>query len=233
MIRVLIADDQPVVRAGVRFIVSSTADVRVEGEAGSAAEVLELTSRGHWDVLVVELAVLIPSEGLIDLVKELKRLTSKFPVLALSALPEAEFGLHALRAGASGFLSKQSSPEDLLRAIRKVAAGSRYIAPVLAETIYRCLDEPGRVPCHSTLSTREFQIFLQLAAGATSSELARKTGLSARTISTYRARIFNKLHLRSNFELIHYAMQHGLDPSIHLTGDAAPNPEAASAAAAR
>ena len=232
MIRILIADEQPVVRAGIRFIVSGTSDIRVEGEAETASQVFKMIRKGHWDVLVVELGIL-GRDGGFGVLKNLKRLGARLPVLSFSSLPESEFGLYALRVGAAGFLSKRRPPEELIRAIRRVAGGGRYITPPLAEAIFHHFDNPSRDPLHLTLSPREFQVFLQLAGGATPTKLAQKMKLSVKTISTYRSRILVKLNLESNFELIHYAIRHGLKPSISLAEAPSSRRPAASAAASR
>jgi two-component system invasion response regulator UvrY len=208
MIHVLIADDHPVVRRGLRQILSETQDIVVEGEAGSAAEVFEqLRARPH-DVLVLDLK-LGDTSGL-DVMAQLRKEQPRLPVIILTIYPEDQYAIRAVRSGAAGFLTKETAPERLIEAVRRVARGGRYVTAEVAEHLasYIASDEPA-VP-HHALSNRELQVLEMLAGGQTVGEIARTLHLSVKTVSTHRARLLAKMHMRTNAELTHYAVKNAL-----------------------
>lgn len=212
MIRVLIADDHAIVREGIRAILAKEPDMRVEGEAANSLDAFQQARTGHWDVLVTDLAMPGRTKGL-DLIREIKAMKPGLPVLVLSIHAEEHYGVHALKAGASGYLNKEAVPGELVKAIRKLAGGGRYISSTLAEVMAERLSGRSERPLHEMLSEREFEVYLNLVLGKTATEIARELALSVKTISTYRVRILEKLHLKNNCELIHYSIQESLLPA--------------------
>jgi len=208
MIKVLIADDHAVVREGLRQILSGITDMVVAGEAGSAQEVLREIRKQAYTVLVLDIAM--PGKTGLDILKELKEEQPGLPVLILSMYPEEQYAVRVLRAGASGYMTKESAPEELVGAIRKVAQGRKYISPSLAETLVGNLDIDAEKPMHQTLSDREYQVLCMIASGRKVSEIAEALSLSVKTISTYRTRILEKMRLRNNAELTFYAVEQHL-----------------------
>lgn len=208
MIKVLIADDHPIVRQGLRQILGGTTDMGVAGEAVNSQEALDQVRLGGWDVLVLDITM--PGRSGFDILKELKYEQPNLPVLVLSIHAEEQLAVRVLKAGASGYLTKENAPEELVKAIRKVVSGGRYISPSLAESLAFGLDTaPGR-PRHETLSDREFQVMQLMAGGKTLTEIAEELSLSAKTVSTYRTRLLEKLKLKTNAELMRYALNFGL-----------------------
>ncbi|TAK07172.1 response regulator transcription factor [bacterium] len=208
MIKVLIADDHAVVRQGLKQILSEQPDMNVLGEAGSIPELLDHVRKQKWDIVVLDISM--PGRGGLDGLKELKQEQPKLPVLILSIHPEDQFAVRALKAGASGYLTKDSAPEELVQAIRKLLAGRKYIGPELAEKLATDLEANSAKARHETLSDREFQILRLIASGKSVTEIAQKLSLSVKTVSTYRARILEKMNMRTNAELMHYAIKHNL-----------------------
>jgi len=208
MIKVLIADDHPIVRQGLRQILSDTADMVVAGEAVNGQETLAQVRAGGWDALVLDITM--PDRSGFDILKELKCEQPHLPVLVLSMHAEEQFALRVLKAGAAGYLTKENAPEELVKAIRKVVSGGKYISPGLAETLAFNLDPASDWPRHETLSDREFQVMQLLASGKTVAEIAKALSLSAKTVSTYRARLLEKMNLKTNAELIRYAIENRL-----------------------
>jgi DNA-binding NarL/FixJ family response regulator len=206
--RVLIADDHPVVRHGLRQMLAREADVTVVGEARDGQEVIELCGRVAWDVAVLDYQM--PGKNGLELVKELRHRFPGRSVLILSMYPEDTYAVRALKAGASGYLTKESAPEDLVAAIRKVAAGGKYITPALGERLALDLEDTRSMPTHESLSDREYQIMWMIVSGKALTQIGQELGLSPNTISTYRARILRKMGMKSNAELLHYAIQHHL-----------------------
>lgn len=212
MIRVLIADDHAILRQGLKQILADTDDMTVAGEAASGTEVMQLIrgeqemDRCQFDVLLLDIAM--PGRNGIDVLKQIKDEMPKLPVLVLSMYPEDQYALRLLKAGASGYLTKESAPALLVEAIRKVAAGRKYISPAVADLLADQLG--GNGPQHADLSDREYQIMLQIASGSTVSEIAEKLSLSVKTISTYRARVLEKMHMKTNAEITHYAIRNQL-----------------------
>jgi len=208
MIQVLIADDHAVVREGLRQILSGVPDMVVAGEAGSANEVLREVRKNQYNVLVLDIAM--PGRTGLDVLKELKQEQPGLPVLILSMYPEEQYAVRVLRAGASGYMTKESAPEELVGAIRKVARGKKYISPSLAETLVGNLDIDADKPMHQMLSDREYQVMCMIASGKKVSEIAEALSLSVKTVSTYRTRVLEKMRLKSNAELTLYAVEQRL-----------------------
>ena len=208
MIKVLIADDHPIVRQGLRQILSDTPDLRVAGEAVNGQEALEQVRAGGWDALVLDIT--LPDRSGFDILKQLKSEQPDLPVLVLSIHAEEQFALRVLKAGASGYLTKENAPAELVKAIRKVVSGGKYISPGLAETLAAGLTATSDQPRYETLSDREFQVLRLMASGKTLTEIAGELALSAKTVSTYRTRLMEKLNLKNNAEIIRYAIENGL-----------------------
>lgn len=208
MVKVLIADDHPVVRKGVREILTSGIHGVLCGEAQNAQEVLDELDRGDWDLVILDITM--PGRSGLDILKEIKQTRPKLPVLVLSIHPEEQYGKRALMAGASGYMNKESAPEDLVRAIRQVLAGRMYVSPKMGESLAaRLKPDPGR-PLHESLSDREFEILRLIGSGKTPTQIAEELHLSATTISTYRARILEKMNMKTTAELMHYALSNHL-----------------------
>ncbi len=208
MLRVLIADDHAIVRRGLIEILLSELENPVCGEAENAQQVLAQVQRQTWDLVILDVSM--PGRSGIDVLSDLKRTHPKMPVLVLSMHPEGQYGKRVLRAGASGYMNKDSAPEELIKAIRKVLAGGRYVSPALAEKLAWDLGEDhARLP-HEALSDREFEVLRMIGAGKTISRIAEELHLSVATISTYRARILEKMNLTTNAELMRYAFQNRL-----------------------
>ncbi len=208
MIRVLIADDHPLARRGLRDIFEDEADITIGAEAENGQEVLKAVREGRWDVLVLDLSM--PGLSGLDLLKQLKSEKPGLPVLVVTMHPEKRYAVRALRAGASGYLTKGSPPEELIAAVRKLAAGGKYASSTLTETLVRRIDEPEDKMPHETLSDREFQVLCMVASGMTVSEIAHKLSLSVNTISTYRSRILDKMSMQNNAQLTRYAVDNQL-----------------------
>jgi DNA-binding NarL/FixJ family response regulator len=208
MIRAMIADDHPVVRKGVRQILSETTDIVVGCEAMSGSEVLSQMPTGCCDIVLLDLTM--PDSDGLDLLKELRRQWPDIPVLVLTMHSGDEFAVRTLRAGASGFLTKESAPGELIGAIRRIVAGGRYISIEVAERIAMHLGPKAERLPHERLSDREFQVLQLIAAGRSTREMAAVLVLSGKTVGTYRARILEKMKFSSTAELIAYAIRHRL-----------------------
>jgi DNA-binding NarL/FixJ family response regulator len=205
MINILIADDHAIVRKGLKQILAETQDMVVAGEASNGFEVMEKVKNNHYDVLLLDISM--PGKSGLDILKELKTESPKLPVLVLSMYPEEQYAVRVLRAGASGYLTKESAPDELVVALRKVAQGKKYVSPSLAEKLAVDLEVDASKPVHEMLSDREYQVLCMIASGKTVGEIAEKLLLSAKTISTYRARILEKMNMKNNAEMTHYAIQ--------------------------
>ncbi len=204
MIRILVADDHPVVRAGLKELISEDSEMEVIGEASNGEEVLSMVDSSRYDVVVLDITM--PGESGLEVLKHLKKTKPKLPVLILSIHSEDMYAIRALKAGASGYLTKATANEDLVKAIREVAGGGKYVSPVLAKKLAASV--PGGVDrlAHETLSDREFQVFRMLAEGQRMTEIGKELSLSPKTISTYRGRILEKMHLKSDSDITRYAI---------------------------
>ena len=209
MIRVLIADDHPIVRQGLRQILAETGDIEVKAEASAGQEALDIIRRHPLDAVVLDLSM--PGTNGLDTLKQIKEERPRLPVLVLSIHPEDQYAVRALRAGASGYLTKSSAPEALVTAIRKLAEGGRFITPSLGEKLAESLQKPldGK-SLHEMLSDREFEVFRLLTNGRTVGEAAQTLFLSPKTVSTYRRRILQKTGMKTSAQLIRYAVDHSI-----------------------
>jgi len=207
-VKILIADDHPVVRQGLKQMLGAEADIAVVGEARNGREVVELCGRVAWDVAVVDYNM--PGKGGIELVKELRSRYPDHPVLVLSMYPEERYAVRVLKAGAAGYLTKESATEELVTAIRKVAKGGRFVTPAVGERLAQEVAGGGDKPLHERLSDREYQIMWMLSSGKTVHDIAQQLFLSPNTISTYRARILRKMNLKNNAEMMRYAITNQL-----------------------
>ena len=208
MIRVLLADDHPIVRRGLRDIIVEEADMRVVGEAKDGNEALALVHRHQCDVLLLDLTM--PGKGGLEVLALLKYERSKLPVLVLSVHAEEQYAARVIKAGAAGYMNKVSAPEELVKAIRKVVAGGKYISPSLAEHFACTLERrPNRLP-HHLLSDREFSVLCMIAQSKRMKEIAAELCISAKTVSTYRSRILTKMKMKTNMQLMAYALKHQL-----------------------
>jgi DNA-binding NarL/FixJ family response regulator len=208
MIRVLIVDDHAVVRRGIRQILADAGDIRVVDEAATEQEAIDKTRAGGCDLVLLDLS--LPGRGGLEVLKELHEEFPRLPVLVLTMHPEEQYAVRTIRAGAAGYLTKQSAPEELVRAVRQVVAGKRYLTATVAERLAEELEHKDERAPHERLSDREHQIFLMIASGKTVSEIAEELALSVKTVSTYRARLLEKMQLRTNAELTRYAFERGL-----------------------
>jgi two-component system invasion response regulator UvrY len=208
MIRVLVADDHAVVRRGVLQILDEAPDLVAAGEANTGRKVLQEVQEHDYDVLVLDIAM--PDGGGLEVLRQLRTLKPKLRVLILSMYPERQYAVRALKAGAAAYLTKESAPDELVAAIRRVAQGGKYITQSLAEKLATELEEETKKAPGETLSDREYQVMRLLVTGKTITEVAVELALSVKTVSTYRARILDKLNLRNTAEIIRYAFEHGL-----------------------
>ncbi len=208
MIKILVADDHAVVREGLKQILSETPDMVVAAEAGSAQEVLNKVWEDSYDVVLLDISM--PGRGGLDVLKQLKDEKPGLPVLILSIYPEEQYAVRALKAGASGYLTKESAPDELIAAIRKVSQGGKYVSASLAEKLAFDMEIDSKKPPHEMLSDREYQVMCMIAKGNTIKEIACELSLSVKTISTYRSRIIDKMRMKGNAELTHYAIKNRL-----------------------
>jgi DNA-binding NarL/FixJ family response regulator len=208
MLRILIADDHPLFRRGLKQIIAETPDMVVADEAADGREALSKAATGDYDVVLLDITM--PFHSGVDVLSQLRNERPTLPVLMLSMHPEEQYAVRALRAGASGYVTKESAPEELVAAIRKVSGGGKYVSASLAERLAAIVQGDGEALPHETLSRRESQVMCLIASGKTVSEVARELALSVKTISTYRARILEKLNLRNNAELMRYAIKNQL-----------------------
>lgn len=205
---VVLADDHQVVRAGLKQMIASQPDLKVVADCRTGRETLEVLRTNACNVLLLDLS--LPDMSGLDVLKQVKSRHEGVQVLVLSAYPEKQFGINVLRAGASGFISKGSEEAELLRAIRTVARGNRYVGPELADLLVSGMDGDGTQPRHGILSEREFQIFCKLAEGKSVTEIASKLFLSVKTVSTYRSRILDKMGMKTNADITYYAIKNNI-----------------------
>jgi two-component system, NarL family, invasion response regulator UvrY len=207
MIKIIIVDDHPIVRRGLKQVIIEEHDMEVVGEAESAQETFALVRRMQCDVVVLDITM--PGMSGLDVLKQLKYEYPKLPVLILSVHSEEQYALRVIKAGASGFLTKDSAPDALVKAIRKVTSGGKYVSPYLAEKLLLGLEATEK-PLHDKLSVREFQTLCMIASGKAVKEIAEELCLSAKTVSTYRARTLQKMQMKNNAELVSYAVKNKL-----------------------
>lgn len=208
MIKILIADDHAIVREGLKQILAETDDIVVAGEATNGREVLEQVRKDDWDLVLLDLAM--PGKDGLETLKELRLEKPTLPVLVLSIYPEEQYAVRLLKAGAAGYLTKESAPEELIAAIRKVSQKGKYISSSLAEKLAFYLEADAEKPIHETLSDREYKVMLMIGSGKTVKEVADEMFLSVKTVSTYRVRALNKMGMKNNAEFTYYALKHGL-----------------------
>ena len=209
-IRVLVVDDHAVVRRGLRQLIEETSDMVVTGEAGNGREAMELVRSNEFDVAVLDINM--PGQDGLDTLRQLKAESRELPVLVLSMHSEDVYAVRVVSSGAGGYMCKESAPDELVSAIRKIAAGGRYVSPRLGELLLNRIHTPEGAPLHAALSDRELQVLCLLSSGKTVGEIAEELALSVKTISTYRARILQKMHMRTNSELTQYAIREALVP---------------------
>jgi DNA-binding NarL/FixJ family response regulator len=205
MARVLIADDHAMIRAGLRRWLEQDRSVEAVAEAGSGAETLQQLRDGSWDLVVLDINM--PDRSGIDILRHIRSGHPQTRVLVISGFSEKQYAIYALRAGASGYLAKDQAPEEFMRAVHTVLSGRRFASAALTEMLVNALDEPS---LHASLSQREFQILCKLAVGRSVSEIAQELCISVKTVSTYRARVLDKMHLETNADLTTYALRNGL-----------------------
>jgi len=206
--RILIVDDHAIVRVGLKQILMEERGDFVFGEAACANEAFKLLGENDWDLLLLD--VNLPNKNGIEILKQIRSMNKQIPVLMLSMYPEDQYALRAIRAGAAGYMTKESAPDELLNAINKVKNGGRYISADVAEKLVFELDEAKNELPHQGLSDREFEVLRLIASGKSVSEIADMLSLSVKTISTYRSRILEKMKMKHNAELTHYALKHEL-----------------------
>ncbi|CAG4882212.1 DNA-binding response regulator [Georgfuchsia toluolica] len=207
-IKILLVDDHAILRQGLRQILLDSEDMEVAGEAENSAQAIRLAREHQFDVVVLDIT--LPDRNGIETLKLLRRDQPKLAVLILTMHSEKEFGVRALKAGASGYLTKHSAAEQLVNAVRTVAKGKKYIGAALAEELANSFGTESDQPLHETLSDREYQVLCMIASGTALSEMAAKLSLSPKTVSVYRARVMAKMKFRNNTEITHYAIKHQL-----------------------
>lgn len=208
MIRILIADDHAIVRRGLRQLILEEYPSAEIGECGDAESLVNQALFHQWDVVICDLNM--PGRSGLDALRQIKQAVPRLPVLIMSMYPEDQYALRVLKAGASGYLSKDSIHDELIRAVQTVLRGKRFITPGIAEKLVEEVQADTTKPLHELLSDREFEVFKQIAAGKTVSEIANELSLSPNTISTYRSRILEKMNLKTNTDLVRYALEANL-----------------------
>lgn len=208
MIRILIADDHAIVRRGLKQLLLEQYPTASIGETGDAGDLITKVMSQEWDVVICDINM--PGRSGLDALQQIKELSPKLPVLVMSMYPEDQYALRVLKAGASGYLGKETIHDDLVKAIETVRMGRKFITPSIAEKLANAIDKETNRPPHEQLSNREFDVFKLLAAGKSVSEIASQLSLSTTTVSTYRARILEKMAMRSNSELTRYAIGNNL-----------------------
>jgi len=208
MIKIFIADDHAIVRKGLKQIISETPDMIVAEEADNGLEALDKISENNYDVILLDISM--PGKNGLELLRLVRRKKPKLPVLMLSVHPEEQYAVRSLRAGASGYLTKESAPDELIAAIREISKGGKFVNASLAEKLISELEIYVERPSHETLSDREYQVMCMSAMGKTLKEIAQELSLSIQTVSTYRTRILEKMNMNSIAEVIRYAVKHGL-----------------------
>jgi DNA-binding NarL/FixJ family response regulator len=205
MIKVVIIDDHAILRRGLQQIIAESEDMDVVGEAGTSAQGMHLLRESPCNVVLLDIS--LPDRNGVETLKLIRKEFPKLHVLMLSMYPEDQYAVRALKAGAAGYLTKQSAPSQLLSAIRQIEQGRKYVTPAVAEELAKTLNQDSEKPPHQTLSNREYQTMCEIASGRTLTEIAGKMSLSVKTVSVYRARVLEKMRLKNNAELTHYAIK--------------------------
>lgn len=216
MIRLLICDDHAIVRAGLAQMLAGVSDFRVAAEAGDGPQAMRFLREGGIDALLLDIA--LPGRDGLDVLKQVRSEFPRLPVLMLSTYPEKQYAMRCLQLGADGYLNKSADPEQVVAAIRKVVGGGRYVTPSVAESLASALRREGQRPAHESLSKREYQVFCQIACGRSLSQIAELLSLSPNTVSTYRARVMEKIGTNNDVETALYAMRHriAVDGGVEL-----------------
>ncbi len=206
--KVLIADDHAIFREGLKLVIAKTLDMEVADEAENGFEVLSKVQSNDYDLVILDISM--PGRSGLDVLADIKRLKPKLPVLIMSMHPEEQFALRAFKSGSSGYLPKGGSSHELINALQKISLGKRYLSPALAELLADGLGANSDRPPHDELSIREYQVMCMIATGIKPQQIADELGMGVKTVGTYRARIFKKMHMNSNAELARYVLEHGL-----------------------
>lgn len=212
MIKIIIADDHIIIRAGIKQLLEGAHDMVVAGEASDGQKLIQEIQKNHYDVIVIDISM--PGRNGIEIIKQIRASGDKTPILALSYYPEEQFAIRVLKAGACGYMNKDVQPEELVEAIYKVARGGTYVSPAVAEKLAMNINMTQETSPHESLTDREYEVFLKIAGGMTVSEIADEMFLSVKTVSTYRARILEKLNLKNNAEITYYAIRNNLIEKI-------------------
>ena len=210
MIKVLIADDHPLVREGLKRILEDSSDIVVAGEASNGQELLKKVRKNDYDVVLLDISM--PGRNGLDVLKQLKIIKPDLHILILSIFPEELYGVRALKAGASGYLTKKNTPDELIMAIKKVSLGRKYINLSLSEKLAFDIEADSKKPLHERLSDREYEVMCKIASGKTVKEIAEELSLAPSTISTHRSHILEKMNMKKNAELTYYVIKEGLIP---------------------
>jgi two-component system, NarL family, invasion response regulator UvrY len=208
MIQVLLADDHAIVRAGLKELLADTGDITVAGEAGTGQEAIARVREGDYDVVVLDMSM--PGRSGIELIRQIKNEKPKLRILILSMHSESQYAVRALKAGASGYLTKDGAADQLVAAIRRIAAGGAYVTPEVAERLALDIERPGDAPPHTLLSDREFQVFQAIVSGKSVTAIADELSLSVKTVSTHKTRIMEKMGISNSVELVRYAIRYKL-----------------------
>jgi two-component system, NarL family, invasion response regulator UvrY len=208
MKNILLVDDHSIVRQGLKNLIELESDLQVSGEASSGVEALKLVRSNSYDVVVLDISM--PDKNGVDTLHDLKHVAPNLPVLILSGYAEAQYALNLMRNGCKGYLSKDADSDEIIKAIRTVACGKRYVSSILAELMTEQLSHPSDKQLHEALSDREFQVFFKLAGGLSPTEIASELNISIKTVSTYRTRILEKMSLKTNADLTYYAIKNEL-----------------------
>jgi two-component system invasion response regulator UvrY len=208
LINVLVADDHPLIRNGLRLVLQQEIDFAQPGEAENSEEILHRLEERPWDLIVLDIGM--PGKNGLEVLQEIRRLHPTMPVLMLSMHSEELYAIRAIKAGANGYLTKNSAAGELVRAIRRILSGKKYVSAALAETLANAVESGEPRPLHETLSDREYHVMCRIATGRSVSEIAGETSLSVKTISTYRTRALEKMRMHTNAELTRYAIRNGL-----------------------
>jgi two-component system invasion response regulator UvrY len=208
MKKILLVDDHSIVRSGLRNLIDLENDMRVEDEAASGNEAIQKVRKQQFDIVVLDISM--PNKNGVDTLHDLKRVAPDLPVLILSGYAEQQYALNLIRSGCKGYLSKDADPDEIIKAIRTICAGRLYISSALAELMASELMQPSDKLLHETLSDREFQVFFKLATGKSVTEIGEELFISVKTVSTYRARILEKMNMKTNADLTYYAIKNEL-----------------------